>query len=77
MYKHTNQKQQCDTAGGSSGIGGFRGGFGLGPCSARSTDGVNQTGATKSLKPSTYTYHPYFFTISSSQESRFLYPNAK
>ena len=44
VQTHTNQKHQCDTTGGSSPIGGFRGGFGPGPCSARSLDGINQTG---------------------------------
>jgi hypothetical protein len=44
VQTHTNQNQQCDTAGGSSGIGGGRG-FGFhGGCSASSLDTVNQTG---------------------------------
>jgi hypothetical protein len=43
VQTHTNQKKQCDTAGGSSGIGGtgfFRGGT----CSAFSADNVTQSG---------------------------------
>jgi hypothetical protein len=43
VQTHTSQKQQCDTAGGSSGIGGR--GFGFrGTCSASSADNVTQSG---------------------------------
>jgi hypothetical protein len=43
VQTHTNQKQQCDTAGGSSGIGATGFGFGLRPCSAVSTDNETTT----------------------------------
>jgi hypothetical protein len=43
VQTHTDEKKQCDTAGGSSGIGGGFGRFG-GTCSAFSADNVTQSG---------------------------------
>jgi hypothetical protein len=45
VQTHTNQKQQCDTVGGSSPIAGIGfGGRGVGSCNAGSLDRINQTG---------------------------------